>query len=176
MYQYHYDVMLPKYGIKNLKLAYMDTDSFIYEVKTKDLFDDMLAMLEYLDTSDYPPSHPCFSVANKKVLGKFKDEMMGKIISAFAGLRAKMYALKIDTTEIKKAKGIQNAALKKSITFSDYVDCLEQNSCIRTKVRTIQSKEHQISTIVINKLSLNPFDDKRIILDDGISTRAIGYA
>ena len=31
MYEFHYDYMLPKYG-KNIKLCYMNTDSFIYDI------------------------------------------------------------------------------------------------------------------------------------------------
>ena len=108
MYEYHYDIMLPRYTIHNLKLAYIDTDSFIYLIKTDDLFNDMLAMLEYLDTSDYPPNHPCFSVINKKVLGKFKDETKGALVSAFVGLRAKMYAIIIALREIKKVSKKQH--------------------------------------------------------------------
>ncbi|KAF6198042.1 hypothetical protein GE061_007788 [Apolygus lucorum] len=38
-------------------------------------------MIDYMDTSDYPQDHPYFSVKNKKVLGKFKDEMNGEIIN-----------------------------------------------------------------------------------------------
>ena len=31
MYEFHYDYMRPKYGSK-VKLCYMDTDSFVYEI------------------------------------------------------------------------------------------------------------------------------------------------
>ena len=43
------------------------------------------------DTSDYPKDHPLYSVSNKKVIGKFKDETEGVPVSEFVGLRAKMY-------------------------------------------------------------------------------------
>ena len=33
MYEFHYDYMRPKYGSK-VKLCYMDTDSFVYEIET----------------------------------------------------------------------------------------------------------------------------------------------
>ena len=35
MYEFHYDYMQPKYGSK-VKLCYMDTDSFVYEIETED--------------------------------------------------------------------------------------------------------------------------------------------
>src|SRR3989442_15823695 len=55
MYDYHYRVMLPKYGSQQIRLAYMDTDSFIYLIKTDDLYKDMISMMPYPDTPHYPP-------------------------------------------------------------------------------------------------------------------------
>ena len=34
MYEFHYDYMKPKYG-NDLTLCYMDTDSFVYDIKTE---------------------------------------------------------------------------------------------------------------------------------------------
>ena len=54
------------------------------------------------DFSDYPKNHPCYSETNKKVVGKFKDECAGKVISEYVGLRLKMYSiLKADSAERK---------------------------------------------------------------------------
>ena len=40
--------------------------------------------------SDYPKDHPFYSTADKKVLGKMKDECAGTPIAEFVGLRLKM--------------------------------------------------------------------------------------
>ncbi|KAG8229763.1 hypothetical protein J437_LFUL005844 [Ladona fulva] len=77
MYDFDYKMMLPKYG-ERLSLAYTDTDSFIYCIKTGNIYEDMLKNLDTFDTSNYPQDHPCYSVRNKKVIGKFKDECDGK--------------------------------------------------------------------------------------------------
>ena len=40
MYEFWYDYMKPKYG-NNVKLCYMDTDSFIMNIKTEDFYKDI---------------------------------------------------------------------------------------------------------------------------------------
>ena len=75
MYQFHYQQILVKYGADNARLLFTDTDSLMYHVTTPDVYADMLTDQDKYDTSDYPPEHPLHSNANKKVIGKFKDEM-----------------------------------------------------------------------------------------------------
>ena len=41
------------------------------------------------DTSNYDPNNPLFSNKNKKVIGKFKDELGEKILSEFVVLDQK---------------------------------------------------------------------------------------
>ncbi|GFY45602.1 uncharacterized protein TNIN_106371 [Trichonephila inaurata madagascariensis] len=89
MYDFHYNVMKPKYG-GNIKLLYMDTNSFIYDIKAKDFYEDMKGMIDYFDTSEYPENNRYgLPRVNKKVLGKMKDENAGRIMEEFVGLRSK---------------------------------------------------------------------------------------
>ena len=54
MYEFWYDYMKPKYG-DNVKLCYMDTDSFIMHIKTEDFYKDSANDVEKrFDTSNYP--------------------------------------------------------------------------------------------------------------------------
>ena len=45
MYEFWYDYMKPKYGNK-VKLCYMDTDSFIMNIKTNDFYEDIASDVE----------------------------------------------------------------------------------------------------------------------------------
>ena len=81
-----------QYGEK-IQLCYTDTDSLLFQVETDDFYADMRARSELYDFSDYLKGHPCYSIENKKVVGKFKDECNGKPIAEFVGLRSKMYSI-----------------------------------------------------------------------------------
>ena len=56
-------------------------------------YKDMAEMQDEFDCSDYPEYHFLYNKKNKKVLGKFKDEMCGNIIYEYVGLRSKMYSI-----------------------------------------------------------------------------------
>ena len=76
MYEFHYDYMKPKF--KDLKLCYMDTDSFIYNIKTKDFYADIVDDVpDRFDTSGYFPTRPLPIGLNKKVIRLMKDELGG---------------------------------------------------------------------------------------------------
>jgi len=42
-------------------------------------------------------------------------------------------------------------------------------------MNTIRSELHQINSYHLNKVSLSPHDDKRYLLDDGITSFAYSY-
>ena len=84
MYEFWYDCIKPKYGDK-AKLCYMDTDSFVIHITTEDIYRDIANDVErWFDTSNYDENKngkrllPI--VKNKKVIGRFKDELGGKIM------------------------------------------------------------------------------------------------
>ena len=81
MYEFWYDYMKPKYD-NNVKLCYMDTDSFIMDVKTNDFYKDIANDVENrFDTSNYEVNRPLLMGKNKNVIGLMKDELGGKIIT-----------------------------------------------------------------------------------------------
>ena len=89
MYEFLYDYMKLKYD-DNVKLCYMDTDSFIMRIKTEDFYKDIANDVEKrFDTSNYECDRPLPTGKNKKVIGLMKDELGGRVITEFVALRPK---------------------------------------------------------------------------------------
>ena len=182
MFEFHYDYIKNKYSDRG-KLLMTDTDWLIYEIKTDDLYYDISKDVETkFDTSEFNKNHPAvvdsvkFKVGvNKKVKGMFKDETAGKQIEEFVGLRAKLYSYKLHDKEHKRCKGVKRNVVAKSITHKDYKNCLRTKNEQLRKMNVIRSHLHEIYTEEINKVALSANDDKRIILEDGVSTLAYGH-
>ena len=178
MYDFYYNYIKPKYGNK-AKLLFTDTDSFLFEIQTKDFYNDIAEdVKDRFDTSDYPENHPSGipTGINKKVLGMFKDEAAGKTIKEFVGLRAKLYSYKMDEgKENKRCKGIKKAVVKKSITHEDYKTCLTTGKEQLRRQNIIRSYDHVLYTEEVNKIALSAADDKRYLLKDSFDTLAWGH-
>ena len=83
MCEFWYSYMKPKYG-DNVKLCYMDTDSFIMYIKTEDFYEDIVNDVEKrFDTSNYEIDRPLPTGKNKKVIGLMKDELGGTVMTEF---------------------------------------------------------------------------------------------
>ena len=162
-------------AFRKAQLLYTDTDSFVYNIETKDVYKTMGKISTFFDASNYPETHPSYSIANKKVVGKFKDEEGGKIISEFVGLRSKLYSYQVDGKEVKKCKGIKKGVIENQISHDEYKQVLMGKSKVEKEMTVIRSRDHAIHTETMTKIALSGDDDKRIILDDGISTHAIGF-
>ena len=177
IYDFHYGYILPKYG-KNQKLLFTDTDSLCYEIETEDFYKDISGDVEKgFDTSNFPKDHPSgIQGKNKKVPGMMKDEAGGRIIEEFVGLRAKLYSYKMfEGKEEKKCKGIKKSVIKKNISHEDYKECLFSGASQMRKMNVIRSRRHEIFSETVNKIALSANDDKRIILEDRISTLSYGH-
>ena len=176
MYEFWYDYMKPKYG-NNVKLCYMDTDSFIMNIKTEDFYKDISNDVEKrFDTSNYEVNRPLSTGKNKKVIGLMKDELGGKIITEFVTLRPKTYSyLTDDCKEDKKAKGTKKCVIKRMIKFNDFKNCLLKVEVILKSQQRFISKKHGVYTESINKIALSNNDDKRIVSPDKITSYPYGY-
>ena len=81
---------------------------FCYYIKTENFYENIANDVErWFDTSNYDENDkiPFLTGKNKNVIGLFKDELGGKIITEFVALRAKAYTyLMEDGSEHKKPK------------------------------------------------------------------------
>ena len=181
MYEFWYDYMKPKYN-DNVKLCYMDTDTFVMNIKTNihfvmNIYEDTANDVEKrFDTSNYEVNRPLPTGKNKKVIGLMKDELGGNIIMEFVTLRPKTYSyLTDDCKEDKKAKGTKKCLIKRMIKFNDYKNCLLKDEVILKSQQRFISKKDDVYTENINKIVLSNNDDKRIVSSDKITSYPYGY-
>ena len=190
MYEFWYDYVKPKYGEK-AKLFYMDKDSFIFHVKTDDIYKDIADDVETrFGTSNFEIDRPLPKEKNKKVIRLMKDDLGGNIMNEFVGLRVKSY-LKENNGEYKKEKGTKKRVIKRKLKFQDYKNCLRaakienkinylekekfnldnlkegqrefvKNKLILKTQQGFKSERHNVFTEEINKISLSSNDDKRM--------------
>ena len=195
MYDFYYNVLKKKYGDR-VDLLFTDTDSLCISVNTQDVYKAMAQMQDEFDCSDYPEYHFLHNKKNKKVLGKFKDEMCGNITCEFVGLRSKMYSIvwceapknlcvessddegldgDLNEGSIRTCKGISKSVNKLVLKHNMYKNCLMDVELRNDRVQGIGSNAHQLYTYDTSKVSICPFDDKRYVLDDKINTLACGH-
>ena len=118
MYEFWNDCIEQKYKDK-AKLCYTDTGSFVIHIKTEDFYEDTADDVEkWFDTSNYNEcdKRPLPIGKNKKVIGLFKDELGGKIMKEFVGIRAKTWAyLMDDDGRTQKSQGNKKVCNKTSL-------------------------------------------------------------
>ena len=175
MFDFHYNYIQEKFP--KAELLFTDTDSLMYHIRTDDFYKDISQDIEEkFDTSDYPPDHKSgiLTGVNKKVIGMFKDEVAGKQITHFVGLRPKLYSFKIvESNEVRKCKGIKKNVVKKGINFEDYVQCLFSGEKQMRNMKIIRSENHDIYSKEINKVALSADDNKRKVMEDKVHTLAL---
>ena len=193
MFDFHYNYIRVKYGNK-AELLMTDTDSLVHHIQTDDFYKDIEKdVKKWFDTSNYPENHPSGikTGINKKKNGVMKDEASGLVITHFAGLSSKLYALKVKQNkealknipkkklpfkgkeEELKAKGVKKSVIKKSLLFEDYKECIFSKEKVMRKMNIFRSKYHEIYSTTVNKVALSANDDKRLICENKINTLAL---
>jgi len=182
MYDFHYNFMLKTFNRNDIDLLMTDTDSLVYFIRNKNPYEVMKNHKEYFDLSNYPKDHFLHDTTNKKVNAKFKDVYGVNYITEFVGLRSKLYAIRnVDDTETKKCKGCKKSVVNSDLSFEKYYNILmnndleyiNQNGSISQNI--IRSYNHQLYTEKVQKIALNPLDDKVYICNNKIDTLNIGY-
>jgi hypothetical protein len=70
---------------------------------------------------------------------------------------------------------VKKSVVAREIMLEDYKDVLFTGKPQYRSMNTIRSELHNVYTITCNKLVLKANDDKRLIMDYRISTKAIGH-
>jgi len=105
-----------------------------------------------------------------------KDELSGRILLEFFGLRSKMYSEKsVGGSDMKKCKGISSSVVKHCIEFSDYIQCLNEEQTLVRQQSRLRSRLHNTETVQQTKIALSPFDDKRVLRPNRTQTWAWGH-
>ena len=156
------------------KLCYMDTDSFVIHIKTEDFYKDIANDIEkQFDTSNYDENddRPLSKGKNKNVIDLFKNELGGKIMKVFVGLRAKAWAyLMDDNSEKKKPKGTKKCVINRRLMVENYTDCSFNDKIILKSQQRFKSDHHVVYREEVNKIALSSNDGKRLQTLDRVTT------
>ena len=166
MFKFYYETL--KTNFNDVNLLYMDTDSFILHLKEGNIIEKFKKLNDNFDFSDYPKNHCLQSNDNKKVVGKFKDELNGNQMTKFISLRSKMYSFQtLNFMKDKKiCKGIKKSTIENELSFNDYYNCLFNNESKKLTFSIIKSENHNLYTEEITKKGLSTIDDKGYYLDN----------
>ena len=159
MMDFHYNTIHKNFK-ENYNLFYSDTYSLVYSIYHEDIYEWIKNNSNHFDLSDSIRSDMKDN-NNKKVLGKFKDEMNTLLTTEFLALNPKVYSIMhqdMKTTgeiiETKKdIKGVSKVVVKKEISHNDYKEVLQDNQPKIRTVTSIRSFNHQIYTDQQNKVA-----------------------
>ena len=174
LYKFHPEEMVPGFSSDRLKVAYKDTDSLLYLVELSDLNKDMESFKHLLDLCDFPREHPLYDPTNKKVPLTMTDELIGKVLYEVVCLRSKLYSIDYIGGKKQSPKDVQKT-VKKTLNHDLFQECLFTKKSVTKTMSQLRSSCHQILFNEIDKKAVSSFDDKRFILDNGISSLAYDH-
>ncbi|PKK68304.1 hypothetical protein RhiirC2_834036 [Rhizophagus irregularis] len=179
MFNFWYGYIKPRYEDKAC-LLYTDTDSLIMWIETEDIYKDRARRPNIFDL-DYSGD-----------LFLMKDETKGNPIGESVCLKPKMYSVlpaghdpktpeDPDSEDpkkkhgIQKAKGVKKCVVKRDLCHDKFLECLRSKKLTRRDMYGLRGYDHQIFLEKVNKIGLNPYDNKRWILLDGVRTLPYGH-
>ena len=164
MYEFYYH-KLQSYYNKNVKLHYMDTDSFILSIKTGDLTKDLEYFKNDFDFSELDENHELYDTINEKCLGKMKLETSPIIeLDNFVALRSKSYSFSYGATQ-KTVQKSKQERIQHTPPYTQFINSLYKSETTTATNYSIRSDAHNLTVQKQDKLALNLFDDKRVYLN-----------
>ena len=114
----------------------------------RNIYNDIAANVNTVDTSDYPITHPLHSKKNAKLLWKFKDECNSLHPQEFIERRSKMYSLKLLNGSIKiTAKALSSSHVLKNFKYTNCLylynkfvsGCIQNNNVTEARRQDLRS-------------------------------------
>ena len=174
LYKFHYEEMVPHYPSIQLKVAYKDTDPPLYLIETPGLCNDTATFKHLLDLSDYPQEHFLHDPTNKKVPLTMTDELQGKVLRETVCLRSNLYSIDYVGGKKQSAKGVEKS-VKKTLNHDLFRNCLFSKKEVIKTMTQLRSHCNQIVVNDIDKVAISSFDEKRFLLENGVSSLAYGH-
>ena len=113
--------IVSKINIVTTQDYYSDIDCLMYEIKTKDVYEDFSKDREIFDFSNYSTKSKYYDSSNKSIAGKMKNETGVVAIKKSVRYKPKMYKLLVDdNNEHKKTKGVYKYVVEE--THNEYKD------------------------------------------------------
>ena len=132
---------------------------------------------DVMDYSNLPIDDPFYDKSKAKVPGYWKTETPNSTIVKCIAPKSKCYVLRTKRNQRpggeeieKKCKGITKARVKR-MNIDSYTQCINSISVIKMEMAHVQVKNHNIQTVIQNKVCLSSFDDKRFLLTCGKHSR-----
>ena len=106
------------------------------------------------------------------MIGKMKNENPGDDITKFIGLRPKVYSIEtVNGVNTNKVKGCSS----RRVSFGRYRQVLEFDLSTFQARCLLQSRRMNIATVEVTKTELTPFDDKRYLLENKVTSLPYGH-
>ena len=178
MYSFHYNFM--KKIFPNIRLMFTDTDSLLYFIQSNEnIYKVLKKHGEHFDFSNYNVKDENYSNDNRLIPLKFKDELGGRILDEFVGLRSKLYSLKtVDGVEKKTSKGTLKNITQTELVHEDYKESLFGETTYYNAGVKIMHENNMMYSVNLRKQSLNPINDKKFVtknLDGSFQTLSFGH-
>ena len=88
-----------------------------------------------------------------------------------------MYSLLVDPDEAPKmtAKGVKRTWVDANLRHDTFVNVLDKRTVTYAEFYKITSRRQTLYTELLKKRCLDAFDDKRYLLDDGVTSLSYGH-
>ena len=175
MYRFWYSTIVHTYG-KKASFVYSDTDSFIINIESPDLIQEINGPLApHLDLSNFPSHHPLYSSKCKGQLGKLKIETAPYFMKEFVALKPKAYSYTTtehDNLSCNTLKGVPKHIKQNNLNIEAYKSCLYNNVQKYENIFNLRFCNSDMSLIKMNKLVLSSIEDKRFYFNN---LKSVGY-